>query len=172
MDSTAEGESNDTMASTRATEALTKAAIPFETATYAYEKVAGEIGLQAALSLGVEPALMLKTLMIETPTGGPMGGGVLALVPSDRQLDLKAMAKAAGVKKCALMAKPLAEKTSGYVIGGISPLGQKRALPTFIDASVEGANHVWCNGGQRGLQIKITPADLARATRGTFAAIT
>ncbi|MGB0696115.1 MAG: Cys-tRNA(Pro) deacylase [Rhodospirillaceae bacterium] len=155
------------MTATRATQALQKAKIDFELLTYAYDPNASDIGMQAAEALGVDPAGLLKTLMVETSDGV-----VIALVPSDRQMDLKALAKAAGAKKCAMLAKPEAERLSGYVIGGISPLGQKKRLPVFIDASVEGFERVILNGGGRGVQVRLSPQDLAKACSGRFVPLT
>lgn len=154
------------MAATKAVQALLRAKIPHSLHTYEYDPDAQEIGQHAADALGVDAAIMLKTLMVEGA-----GKVVLALVPSDRQLNLKALANAAGLKKCALVAKPDAERISGYVIGGISPLGQKKRLPVFIDDSVEELSEIYCNGGRRGLQLKLNPKDLCKATNGRFASI-
>lgn len=154
------------MAATKAVQALTRAKIPHTLHTYDYDPNAQEIGQQAADALGVDPAMMLKTLMV---SGGDKI--VLALVPSDRQLNMKALAARAGMKKCAMLSKPDAERVSGYVIGGISPLGQKKRLPVFIDASVKRLPEIFCNGGRRGLQLKLAPDDLCKATSGTFADI-
>lgn len=154
------------MASTRATQVLEKAGILHEVLSYEYDADAGDIAMQAAKALGISPGILLKTLMLTAPPG-PM----IALVPADRRLNLKALAATARVKGCALMAKHEAERISGYQIGGISPLGQKRRLPVVVDDSVAMAPFVVCNGGRRGLQIRLAPADLARAAGARFAAI-
>jgi Cys-tRNA(Pro)/Cys-tRNA(Cys) deacylase len=143
------------MAATRAIVNLRKAKLPFEIHTYAYDPAAADIGMFAATALGVPPNILLKTLMVQTPAGA-----MIALVPCDRQLDLKGFAAAAKIKSCTLMQKSEAERISGYVIGGISPIGQKKTLPTFIDASVQNENWVMCNGGQRGVQVKLAPEHL------------
>lgn len=144
---------------TPATMALQKAGKPFELLEYDYDPNAPSIGLQAAQAMGLDPASVFKTLMVSA------GDEVcLALVASDHELSLKALAGAAG-KKTAAMLKPAdAERISGYHVGGISPLGQKKRLRCFIDASVTALAFVVVNGGQRGLQIKIAPADLIAAT--------
>lgn len=154
------------MASTKAILVLKTASIPFEVLTYKYDPNAAEIGMYAASALGISPDILLKTLMLDTPSGA-----MIALVPSNTQLDLKAYANAAKVKSCTLMGKPDAQRLSGYVIGGISPIGQKKQLPTLIARSVEQAEWVLCNGGQRGVQVKLTPGDLAKICRADFAAI-
>jgi Cys-tRNA(Pro)/Cys-tRNA(Cys) deacylase len=94
---------------------------------------------------------------------------VVAVVPSDRELNLKALAAAAGKKAAAMMRPPEAERLSGYHVGGISPLGQKKRLRCFVDASAESLPFVVVNGGQRGLQIKLAPADLVAATGAVVA---
>lgn len=152
--------------STRATQAMEKAGSPFDLLEYEYDPDAASIGLHAAQSMGLPPAQVFKTLMVQA------GDEVcLAVVPSNHELNLKALAAAAG-KKSAAMVKPAdAERISGYKIGGISPLGQKKNLRTFFDDSARGFDFIVVNGGQRGLQIKAAPADLLTATKGAFAAI-
>lgn len=154
------------MASTRAIVALKAARIPFELLTYKYDPNAAEIGMHAADALGISPDILLKTLMLDTPSGA-----MIALLPSNQQLDLKAYANAAKIKSCALMGKPDAQRLSGYVIGGISPIGQKKQLPTLIAHCVEQVEWVICNGGQRGVQVKVAPDDLAKICGADFAVI-
>ena len=109
---------------------------------------------------------MFKTLLVRTDAGLAVG-----VVPVDRQLDLKAVATALGAKK-AVMADPVeAERVTGYVVGGISPVGQRRALPTVLDASALDLDRVYVSGGRRGLDLSLAPADLVRATGATTAAI-
>jgi len=153
---------------TRATQALDKAGKAFELLEYDYDPDAASIGLQAAAALGVPPAMVFKTLMV-------MAGDevCVALLPSDRELSLKALAAAAGKKSAALLKPADAERISGYHIGGISPLGQKKRQRCFIDDSALTLSAMVLNGGRRGLQIKIAPADLIAAldaTTGNFAA--
>ena len=142
---------------TRATQALERAGIAFRLHEYLYDPDAERIGLQAAAALGVVPGRLFKTLMV-------MAGSVVAcaLVPSDRQLNLKRLADAAGVKNAALLAAAAAERASGYHIGGISPLGQRRRCACYLDASAAAHATVLVNGGRRGLQIELAPGDLTR----------
>ena len=131
---------------------------------YDYDPDAEAVGLAAARALGIDPAVMLKTLMVEVD-----GKPFCCVIPSDRQLSMKKVAAAFGGKAAAMMAVPKAEKLTGYKVGGISPFGQKRSVPTAIEASICGAERVWINAGQRGLLLGIAPQD-ARASLGAEAA--
>jgi Cys-tRNA(Pro)/Cys-tRNA(Cys) deacylase len=143
---------------TPATMALQKARKPFELLEYVYDPDAESIGLHAAAALGLPASMVFKTLMVEAG-----GETCVAVLPSDHELSLKALAAAAG-KKSAVMTRPAdAERISGYHIGGISPLGQKKRLRCFVDASALDLPFMVVNGGQRGLQIKLAPADLVAA---------
>ena len=124
---------------------------------YDYDPNADAVGLAAARALGLEPALTLKSLMVEVD-----GRPACCVIPSDRQLSMKRVAAAVGGKAAAMMAVPKAEKLTGYRVGGISPFGQKRAVPVAIEASVCEAARVWINAGQRGLLLGIDPADAVR----------
>jgi len=147
---------------TPATQALERAGIAFRLHEYIYDPKAERIGLQAAAALGVEPGRLFKTLMVQ------IGAAVVcALVPSDRQLNLKRLADAAGVKSAALLAGAAAERLSGYHVGGISPLGQRRRCACYLDASALAHATVLVNGGRRGLQIELTPGDLVRILEAT-----
>jgi Cys-tRNA(Pro)/Cys-tRNA(Cys) deacylase len=151
---------------TPATVALTKAKVEFTTHAYEHDPAAKSYGLEAAEALGLDPEQVFKTLLVEVD-----GKLTVGVVPVGKQLDLKAIAAAAGGKK-ALMADPAAaERTTGYVVGGISPIGQKRALPTVVDSSATGHPTVYVSGGRRGLDIGLSPADLISVTKARTAAI-
>ncbi|MGE5538574.1 MAG: Cys-tRNA(Pro) deacylase [Gemmatimonas sp.] len=144
---------------TPAVRAAEQAGLAFQLLEYDYDPSADEIGIHAAESLGRDPATVFKTLVVAVD-----GALVCAVVPSDARLNLKALAAAAGTKKAELADPKLAERTTGYVIGGISPLGQRKRLRTFVDASASSLNEIVVNGGRRGLQIALKPADLIAAT--------
>ncbi|MBY0295703.1 MAG: Cys-tRNA(Pro) deacylase [Methylobacterium sp.] len=152
---------------TRATLALAKAGIAHSVHAYAYDPDAARIGLQAAEALGVPPGRLLKTLMAQVD-----GKPVCVLVPSDREVSLKRLAAAFGGKSAAMMRPAEAERLTGYHVGGISPLGQKRAVPVLIDADALAHAQVFVNGGQRGLQILLAPADLVAALGARTEAVT
>lgn len=137
---------------TRATQALAKAGVAFETISYDYDPDAPRVGLQAAEAIGEAPCRVLKTLMA-TVDGRP----VCAVIPSDREVSMKKLAAAFGGKSAEMMKPAEAERLSGYHVGGISPFGQKKAVPTAIEAQALGETHVFMNGGQRGLQVKLSP---------------
>jgi len=141
------------MASTLGLKFLATAGVEVTLHPYDYDPSADAVGLAAARALGLDPALTLKTLMVEVD-----GKPCCCVIPSDRQLSMKRVAAAFGGKAAAMMAVPKAEKLTGYKVGGISPFGQKRAVPTAIEASVTTAERVWINAGQRGLLLGIDPA--------------
>jgi len=151
---------------TPATAAMEKAKKPFELLEYEYDPDAASIGLQAAEAMGLPPNQVFKTLMV-TAGDEPL----IAVLPSDKELNLKALAVAAGKKSCAMMKVPDAERLSGYKVGGISPLGQKKRIRTFFDDSALTLPFIVVNGGQRGLQIKAKAADLIDVVGGTAAAL-
>lgn len=142
------------MASTPALLFLTGKGVAFTLHPYDYDPKAESVGLQAAAALGIDPGFMLKTLMVEVD-----GKPACCVIPSDRQLSMKRVAAAFGGKAAGMMAVPKAEKLTGYRVGGISPFGQKRAVPTAIEAGAMAAPRVWINAGQRGLLLGILPAD-------------
>ncbi|MBX9454706.1 MAG: Cys-tRNA(Pro) deacylase [Rhizobium sp.] len=152
--------------STRATMALAAAGISFEVVAYDYDPDADRIGLQAAESLGVSPAIVLKTLMAEVD-----GKPVCAVVPSDREVSMKKLAAAFSGKSASMMKPPMAEKVTGYVVGGISPFGQKKSVPTVVEIAAMAHDRVYINAGQRGLQVLLAPADAAAAAKAITAAI-
>jgi Cys-tRNA(Pro)/Cys-tRNA(Cys) deacylase len=152
---------------TRATLALAKAGVPHTVHAYAYDPDAQRIGLQAAEALGVAPDRVLKTLMAQVD-----GKPVCVLVPSDREVSLKKLAAAFQGKSAAMMRPADAERLTGYHVGGISPLGQKRPVPTLVEADALGHAQVFVNGGQRGLQVQLAPGDLVTALGARTGAVT
>lgn len=152
---------------TPAIAALETAGVAYETITYEHDDRSElGFGLEAAAKLGEDPSRLLKTLLVGE--GREMG---VCVVPVSHRLDLKAAARALGLKKVALLAPADAERITGYVVGGISPLGQKRRLPTVIDASVEEAESVVVSGGRRGMSVRLAPRELAAACGASFAPI-
>ncbi len=151
---------------TPATAAMDRAKKPYQLLEYDYDPTAPSIGLQAAQAMGLPAHQVFKTLM--TIAGDEP---LIAVVPSDRELNLKALAHAAGKKAAAMMKVPDAERLSGFKVGGISPLGQKKRIRTFFDASALAQPFIVVNGGQRGLQIKAAPQDLIDATGAVAAEI-
>ncbi len=143
--------------STPATVALARAGIRHVVHAYEHDPAARSYGLEAAQALGVAPARVLKTLLVDTGSGLAVG-----IVPVDRSLDLKALAVALGVKKVAMADPRTAERSTGYVVGGISPFGQRRRLPTVLDAGALDQPAVLVSGGRRGLDLELSPADLVR----------
>lgn len=155
------------MSSTPALRALAALGIEVTLHPYAYDPKAEATGLQAAQALGIEPAVMLKTLMVEVD-----GKPACCVIPSDRQLSMKKVASAFGGKSAAMMPAPKAEKLTGYHVGGISPFGQKRAVPTAIEAAACAAPCVWINAGQRGLLLSLPPGDALSALSAQAAPLT
>jgi Cys-tRNA(Pro)/Cys-tRNA(Cys) deacylase len=140
------------VSSTPALRALAALGIEVTLHPYTYDPRAEATGLQAAEALGIDPGVMLKTLMVEVD-----GKPACCVIPSDRQLSMKRVASAFGGKSAAMMPAPKAEKLTGYHVGGISPFGQKRAVPTAIEATSLTAERVWINAGQRGLLLSLPP---------------
>ena len=153
-------------AGTPATVALTKANVPFTAHTYEHDPAVGSFGTEAAEVMGVVPERVFKTLLAEVD-----GKLTVAVVPVSGSLDLKALASAVGGKKAAMADPAAAERSTGYVLGGISPLGQRKPLRTVVDESALGFDTVFCSGGRRGFEIELAPADLVRLTSATVAAI-
>jgi Cys-tRNA(Pro)/Cys-tRNA(Cys) deacylase len=151
---------------TPATVALTRAGVLFTTHPYDHDPTAPSYGLEAAEALGLDPEKVLKTLFVEVD-----GRLVVGIVPVSRQLDLKAVAAASGGKRATMADPAAAERATGYVVGGISPLGQKRAHPTVLDESALSYDTVYVSGGRRGLDLGLTPQDLVRLTRAKVAPI-
>ncbi len=139
---------------TRATMALDRARVAYTLHSYSYDPDAERIGMQAAESLGVAPETVLKTLMAQVD-----GKPVCVIVPSDREVSMKRLAAAFGAKSAQMMRPDDAERVTGYHVGGISPFGQKKPVPTAIEIAALEHESVFINGGQRGLQVRLKPAD-------------
>jgi Cys-tRNA(Pro)/Cys-tRNA(Cys) deacylase len=133
---------------------------------YRHDPRAESYGAEAATALGIDPARCFKTL-VATVDSEP----VVAVVPVSGSLDLKALAAARGGKRAAMADPALAQQATGYVLGGISPLGQRRRLPTVLDVSIMDGPSVYVSAGRRGLEVELAPADLARLTGATVAPI-
>lgn len=146
------------MAATPALKMLAALGVEVSLHPYAYDPGAEAVGLAAAAALEIDPALMLKTLMVEVD-----GKPACCVIPSDRQLSMKRVAAAFGGKQAAMMPPAKAERLTGYHVGGISPFGQKRPVPTALEAAASAAPKVWINAGQRGLLLGIAAADALRA---------
>jgi Cys-tRNA(Pro)/Cys-tRNA(Cys) deacylase len=151
---------------TPATIALNRAGIAFTVHEYAHDPRHESYGLEASQALGVPAERMFKTLVAEVD-----GTLVVGVVPVPGQLDLKALAAACGGKRAVMAQVSAAERATGYVAGGISPVGQRRRLPVLLDASAMAYATVFCSGGRRGLEIELAPADLVRAADATVASI-
>ncbi|WP_350349686.1 Cys-tRNA(Pro) deacylase [Agromyces sp. G08B096] len=157
----------DASAGTPATVALQAAGIAFRAHAYEHDPRAAAFGLEAAEKLGVDPERVFKTLLA-TVDGGPLAVGI---VPVAQQLDLKALAAAVGGKRAELADPATAERRTGYVVGGISPIGQKTALPTVLDESAILCETILVSGGRRGFDVELAPDDLLAVTAGRYAPI-
>jgi Cys-tRNA(Pro)/Cys-tRNA(Cys) deacylase len=151
---------------TPATALLTRQKVPHTLHPYEHDPRASSYGSEAAQALGVEPARLFKTLVVSLD--GKLAVGV---VPVTGSLDLKAIAAALGGKKAAMAEPAAAERATGYVTGGISPLGHRSRLPVVVDASASGWETVYVSAGRRGLQVSLAPADLVRVAAATVAPI-
>jgi Cys-tRNA(Pro)/Cys-tRNA(Cys) deacylase len=157
-------------AATPAIAALLAAEIPHEVLQYRHDPRNESFGEEAASELareqGVDPEQVFKTLVVALPKG--LG---VAVLPVSSKLSLKAAATALGVPKATMADRAAAERSTGYVIGGISPLGQRRALPTVVDTSALAWDRVLCSAGKRGWDIAVPPQDLIRLTNAVTADI-
>ncbi|MCP9992974.1 MULTISPECIES: Cys-tRNA(Pro) deacylase [Streptomyces] len=151
---------------TPATVALTAAGVPFTVHSYDHDPSHPSYGEEAAEAMGVSPDRVFKTLVADVD-----GALTVAVVPVAGQLDLKALASAAGGKRASMADPALAERTTGYVRGGISPLGQRKKLPTVLDASATRHETICVSAGRRGLEVELAPADLAQLTSAVLAPI-
>lgn len=152
---------------TPATAALAHAEVPHRLHPYEHDPRAHHFGTEAAQALGIDPARVFKTLVVEL--SGAQIPLVTAVVPASGQLNLKAIAAQAHAKKATLAEPAVAQRTTGYVVGGISPLGQKRQTPVYIDSSAQAHETIFVSGGRRGLSVEIAASDLSRVTGGHFA---
>jgi Cys-tRNA(Pro)/Cys-tRNA(Cys) deacylase len=154
------------MAGTPATTLLDAQRVPYQVHSYPHRS--GEAyGTEAARALGLDPARVFKTLVAQVD-----GGLTVGVLPVTGSLDLKALASAVGGKRAAMAEVKAAERATGYVAGGISPLGQKKRLRVVLDVSATGFDTVFCSGGRRGMEVELAPADLVRLTGATVAPIT
>lgn len=151
---------------TPATVALGAAGIAYEVRAYEHDPRAASYGLEAAEALGVDPARVFKTLLASLD-----GRLVVGIVPVSGQLDLKALARALGGSKAVMAEVAAAERATGYVAGGISPIGQKRAHPTVLDASALEHGTILVSGGRRGFDLELAPHDLVAVTGAVTATI-
>lgn len=164
------GSSHGAGPATQATLALDRAGLPYRRHVYHHDPDAKSFGLEAAHVLGVDPARVFKTLLVDTGAAGVRRLAV-AVVPVAGQLDLKAAAAAFGAKTVSLADPAAAERSTGYVVGGISPIGQRRALPTVLDESAFDFETVYVSGGRRGFDVELAPDDLLALTGGSRAVI-
>ncbi|MCC5882877.1 MAG: Cys-tRNA(Pro) deacylase [Halomonas sp.] len=148
---------------TPAVKVLERDGAAFELFSYEHDPRAPAYGEEAANALQLDPRTVFKTLVARLDDGRL----VVGIVPVVAQLDLKALAKAAGARRANMAEAAAAERATGYVLGGISPLGQKKRLPTFLDASAETLACMHVSGGRRGLEIALAPADLIRLCGAT-----
>jgi Cys-tRNA(Pro)/Cys-tRNA(Cys) deacylase len=151
---------------TPATVALEAAGIPFVAHTYAHDAANRNFGLEAASELGLDAEQVFKTLMVDVD-----GRLVVAIVPVSGKLDLGSLAAAVLGKRAAMADPAVAQRKTGYVVGGISPVGQKTRLPTVLDETAELFDTIFVSGGRRGFDIELSPADLVRVTGCVIAAI-
>jgi Cys-tRNA(Pro)/Cys-tRNA(Cys) deacylase len=150
---------------TPAIDLLKKARADYQVHSYAHDPKAASYGLEAAEKLGLNPAQVFKTLLAASEKGELL----VAVVPVAGSLDLKALAQAAGVKKVEMADPQAAQRSTGYLLGGISPLGQKKRLRTFIDHSAQAQPNIYVSAGRRGLEVELSAATLAEHTGALFA---
>jgi Cys-tRNA(Pro)/Cys-tRNA(Cys) deacylase len=151
------------VAATPGIAALVKAGVPHEVLTFQHNRREQSFGAEAVKALteaaGIEPGQIFKTLIVAVPDGL-----AVAIVPATARLSLKAAAAALGVAKASMAEAPVAERTTGYVVGAVSPFGQRRSLPTVVDSSALAWDRVFCSAGRRGWEVAVAPQDLIRLT--------
>lgn len=151
---------------TPAMKALDSAGVEYRVHEYEHDRRSTSFGLEAAAALGVPASRVFKTLLASDGTALVVG-----IVPVDKTLDLKALATHVKVKRLVMADPAVAERSTGMVVGGISPVGQKRLLPTVIDESAMGQERVLVSGGRRGLDVELSPQDLVRLTQAVVGSI-
>lgn len=149
---------------TPAINAAKKAKIAYTLHHYDHDPASPSYGREAAEKLGLDEARVFKTLIVELDSGSLAVG----IVPVSAMLSMKLLARAAGAKKAAMAEKGAVARATGYVLGGVSPLGQKKRLPTFIDLSAADLPTIFVSAGRRGLDLELKPADLATLTGAKF----
>lgn len=149
---------------TPAVNAAKKLNIPFNLHKYKHDPDHGAYGIEAADKLGTDPARVYKTLVVEIDSSDL----AVAIIPVLDQLNLKAFAKSCNAKKAAMADGGIVTKTTGYVLGGVSPMGQKKQLTTYLDTSANEFSTIYVSAGRRGLEIELSPEDLLRATNGSY----
>jgi len=152
---------------TPAIDVAREAGIEHQLHQYQHDPASAGYGTEAAEKLGLNPACVFKTLVVTVDTRTL----VVAIVPVNATLSMKLIAKAANGKKASMADKQQVQRSSGYVLGGVSPLGQKRPLTTFIDESAQLFERIHVSAGRRGLEIELAPEDLAALTQGHFVAL-
>lgn len=155
-----------TPGATPATTALTNAGITFTVHDYDHDPRSSSYGEEAAAAMGIDPSRVFKTLFADVD-----GSLTVGVVPVTGQLDLKALARAVGGRRAVMADPALAERATGYVVGGISPLGQRRAHPTVIDSSALEFGTVFVSAGRRGMEVELAPSDLVHLTNARVEAI-
>lgn len=160
---------------TPATTALTRRKIPFQLHSYTHDPGVVRFGAEAVTAvaepLGYAPARVFKTLVVDTAATGAPAQPAIAVVPVTTTLSLKAVAAALGARRATLADRQVAERITGYVLGGISPVGSRRRLTTVIDSSAMAHPTILISGGRRGLEIEVAPGDLVDAAEATIADI-
>jgi Cys-tRNA(Pro)/Cys-tRNA(Cys) deacylase len=152
---------------TPAINAAKKEKIVYTVHQYPHDPGHDSYGKEAAEILNIEATRVFKTLVAQLDNGTL----AVAIVPVSSMLSMKKFAKAAGVKKAVMAEKSLVEKATGYVLGGVSPLGQKKRIPTILDVTAKDYSTIFVSAGRRGLEIELVPSDLAALTSATFAEI-
>ncbi|MBH0056788.1 Cys-tRNA(Pro) deacylase [Pseudoalteromonas sp. SWXJZ94C] len=149
---------------TPAIELLKKQKIPFDVLSYEHDTSNSHYGLEAVEKLNLNSEQVYKTLVLETHEGQL----IVAITPVSQHVNLKQLAKCCGTKKVAMAAAQKVQTSTGYILGGVSPLGQKKRLPTFIHSSVSQFENIYVSAGKRGLEVALKPADLALLTNAKF----
>ena len=152
---------------TPAINAVKKKKIAYKVHQYSHDPAHESYGREAAEKLGIAEERVYKTLVVELDRGSL----AVAVIPVSSMLSMKQIARAVGAKKAAMADKDLVERTTGYVLGGVSPLGQKKRLVTVIDSSAKDFSTIFVSAGRRGLDIELSPGDLAALTTAAFAKI-